>query len=105
MLVICTVLAAAIVGGIAYQSGRNSLRTGAINRLVEIRESQKRALDAQVTDLRNALVTYTHGAMTQNALREFVAGFDQLANAQITPQMTKAIADYYAFFAAETETR
>ncbi len=103
MLVICTVLAAAIVGGIAYQSGRNSLRTAAVNRLVEIRESQKRSLDAQLTDLRSALVTYTHGTMTQNALREFTSGFDQLANAQITPQMTKAIADYYAFFAAETE--
>jgi class 3 adenylate cyclase len=103
MLVICTVLAAAIVGGIAYQTGRNSLRTGAVNRLVEIRESQKRALDAQISDLRNALISYTHGSMTGNALREFTAGFDQLANAQITPEMTKAIADYYNFFAKETE--
>ncbi|MCW1959423.1 MAG: HAMP domain-containing protein [Mycobacterium sp.] len=103
MLVICTVLAAAIVGGIAYQTGRNSLRTGAITRLVEIRESQKRTLDTQVNDLRNALITYTHGTMTQNALREFTAGFDQLANAPVTPPMTKAIDEYYDFFAKETE--
>ncbi len=103
MLVICTVLAAAIVGGIAYQSGRNLLRNAAVNRLVEVREAQKRTLDAEVTDLRNALVTYTHGTMTQSALREFTSGFDQLANAQITPQMTKAISDYYDFFARETE--
>lgn len=103
MLVICTVLAAAIVGGIAYQSGRNSLRTAAVNRLVEIRESQKRALDAEVTVLRNALVTYTHGTMAQSALREFTSSFDQLANAQITPEMAKAISDYYGFFARETE--
>lgn len=103
MLVICTVLAAAIVGGIAYQTGRNSLRTGAVDRLVEIRESQKRALDTQITDLRNALVSYTNGISTADALRDFTAGFDQLANAPITPAMTKAITDYYDFFAKETE--
>lgn len=103
MLVLCTILAAAIVGGIAYQTGRNSLRVAAVNRLTEILEAQKRTVTEQVTDLRNALVTYTHGTMAQEALREFSAGFDQLANAQITPEMTKAIADYYNFFAKETE--
>jgi class 3 adenylate cyclase len=41
--------------------------------------------------------------MTVDALRDFRAGFDQLANAQITPQMSKAVSDYYRFFAAETE--
>ena len=103
MLVVCTVLAAVIVGTIAYQTGRNSLRTGAINRLVEIRESQKRALDTQITDIRNALVTYTHGTMTENALREFVSGFDQLNNATVTPEMSKAITAYYDTFANDTE--
>lgn len=103
MLVLCTILATAVVGGIAYQTGRNSLRTSAVNRLVEIRESQKRSMAAQFTDLRNALVTYTHGDMTRTALRDFTAGFDQLTDAQITPDMTKAITDYYDYFAKETE--
>lgn len=103
MLVLCTVLAAAIVGGIAYQTGRNSLRSAAVNRLTEILESQRRTLTTQLTDLRNALVTYTHGTMAQGALRDFTAGFDQLANAQVTPEMSKAITDYYGFFAKETE--
>ena len=103
MLVLCTILATAVVGGIAYQTGRNSLRSSAVNRLVEIRESQKRSMAAQFTDLRNALVTYTHGDMTRTALRDFTAGFDQLTDAQITPDMTKAITDYYDYFAKETE--
>ncbi len=103
MLVLCSVLAAAIVGGIAYQTGRNSLRTAATTRLTEILESQKRTLTAQVTDLRSALITYTYGTMSQNALRDFSAGFDQLADATITPDMTKGIANYYDFFAKETE--
>lgn len=103
MLVLCTILSAAVVGGIAYQTGRNSLRAAAVTRLVEVREAQTRMLTEQLTDLRSALVTYTHGTMTQDALRDFRAGFDQLANAQITPQMSKAISDYYRFFAKETE--
>lgn len=103
MLVLCTILAAAVVGGIAYQTGRNSLREGAVNQLTEIRESQLRALVNEVTDLRNALVTYTHGATVQGALRDFTTGFDQLANAPTTPDQAKAIEDYYRIFAKETE--
>lgn len=103
MLVLCTILAAVVVGGIAFQTGRNSLRAAAFDGLTEVRESQKRALTAQLTDLKNALVTYTHGQMTQGALREFTAGFDQLSNATITPEMQKSIVDYYNFFANQTE--
>ena len=103
MLVLCTMLAAVIVGTIAYQTGRNSLRTSAIDRLVEIRESQTRTLTSQLDDLRSAMVTFTHGSTTQDALRDFTAGFDELTDAQVTPQMSKAITDYYGFFAKETE--
>lgn len=102
MLVTCTMLAAIVVGGIAFETGRNSLRTAAFNRLTEIREAQRRTMTTQLSDLKNALVTYTHGNMTQGALRDFSAGFDQLSNATITPDMQKAIADYYDFFAKET---
>lgn len=95
MLVLCTVLASVIVGAIAYKTGRDSLRTGAISRLTEIRESQKRSLEEQINDLRNALVIYSNGNTAQDALREFTAGFDQLANARISPEQSKMIDDYY----------
>ncbi len=103
MLVVCTVLAAAIVGGIAYQSGRNSLRAAAVNRLTEILESQRRALTSDVNDLRSALVTYTNGSTTRDALRDFTAAFDQLASAPITPEMDRAIRESYSAFAKQTE--
>ena len=103
MLALCTILAAVVVGGIAYQTGRNSLREGAFNRLTEIREAQRRELTTQLTDLKNALMTYTHGVMTQGALRDFSAAFDQLSTATVTPEMQKSIVDYYDYFAKETE--
>ena len=40
---VCTILAAAVVGGIAYQTGHHSLRVAAVNRLTEIMDSLKRA--------------------------------------------------------------
>lgn len=103
MLVLCAMLAAAVVGGIAFQTGRTSLREGAFNRLTEIREAQKTSMTAQLNDLKSALITYTHGVMTKGALQEFTAAFDQLSNATITPDMQKSIVDYYDFFAKETE--
>lgn len=103
MLVLCAILATGVVGGIAYKTGRDSLRAAAVTRLTEILESQRRNLTAYVTDIRSGLITYTYGESARNALRDFTAGFDQLADARITPEMSKAITDYYAYFAKETE--
>ena len=86
MLVACTVLAAAVVGAIAYKTGRDSLRAAAIDRLTELREAQTRALNDEIGALRNTLVTYTYAETVASALRDFTAGFDHLANATITGQ-------------------
>ena len=44
MLLLTSVLSAAVVGAIGYQSGRNSLRASVFERLTEIRQSQSRQL-------------------------------------------------------------
>ena len=104
MLVACTVLAAAIVGAIAYKTGRDSLRAAAIDRLTEIREAQTRALNDEIGALRNTVVTYTYAETVAGALRDFTAGFDQLANATITGQQNQQLVDYYInTFAKDTE--
>lgn len=96
MLVLCAILAAAAVGGIAYQVGRTSLRTAAFNRLTEVRESQFRALQGQITDLKDSLIIYTRGATTQGALQDFTAGFNQLATSPpLSPAQWGSIVDYY----------
>ncbi|MFN8033830.1 MAG: adenylate/guanylate cyclase domain-containing protein [Mycobacterium sp.] len=95
MMVLCTVLAATVIGGIAYQAGRSSLRTAVFNRLTELRESQLRALHGQVSDLKSSLIVYTHGSVTRDALEAFTAGFNQLANAPINPAQWQSIVDYY----------
>jgi class 3 adenylate cyclase len=95
MMVLCTVVAAAVVGFIAFQAGRTSMRNQVFSRLTEMRESQLRALTSEFKDLKNSLVIYSHGAVAATALQAFVAGFDQLANATIDPAQQQSIVDYY----------
>ncbi len=104
MMVLCTVLAATVVGGIAFQAGRTQLRNAVFNRLTEVRESQTRALRGQLEDLKSSLIIYTHGAVTRDALEAFSTGFNQLSNAQINPAQWQNIVDYYNnSFIKETE--
>src|SRR4029079_12901960 len=85
MLLVTSVLCAAVVGFVGYQSGRSSLRASVFDRLTEIRGSQTRQLEAQFSDLKNSLVIYTRGATTTEAVRAFTAGFDQLNDSTINP--------------------
>ncbi len=95
MLVLCTILAATVVGGIAFGVGRISLRTAVFNKLTETRESQARTLGIQLSDLRNSLLIYTRGATAGDALQAFATGFDQLAAAPVSPPQWQSIVDYY----------
>src|SRR5262249_55847318 len=95
MLLVTSVLSAAVVGAIGFHSGRYSIRAAEFDRLTEIRESQARALEAQFTDLRNSLLLYTRGSTATSAVEAFTAGFNQLNNATISPQQWQSVVDYY----------
>ena len=95
MMVMCTIVAATVVGVIGFQAGRNELRDSVFSRLTEVRESQSRSLQDQLTDLKNSMIIYTRGATTENALAAFSAGFNQLQNQPISPAQWQAITDYY----------
>lgn len=95
MLLVTSVLSAAVVGAIGYQSGRSSLRASVFDRLTEIRASQARQLEAQFFDLKNSLVVYTRGATANEAVRAFTAGFDLLNDSTIDPAQWQSIVDYY----------
>jgi class 3 adenylate cyclase len=105
MLLVTSILSAAVVGAIGYQSGRSSLRAAVFDALTEIRQSQTRQLQGQIADLQNSLVVFTRGSTATEAIEAFAAGFDQLNNATITPAQQQAIVDYYKkeFAPAEDE--
>jgi class 3 adenylate cyclase len=95
MLLTCSIMSVAVVGIIGYQTGRNGLRSVASERLTELRQAQKRAIETLFRDLTDSLVIYSHGSAAIDALRAFTAGFDQLGNATISPAQQQAIVRYY----------
>ncbi|MFN3007182.1 adenylate/guanylate cyclase domain-containing protein [Mycolicibacterium wolinskyi] len=95
MLLITSVLSAAVVGFIGYQSGRSSLRDSVFDRLTEVRSAQARQLESEFQFLRNSLIIYTRGTTATEAAEAFTAGFDQLGNATISPAQQKSITDWY----------
>ena len=95
MLLVTSILSAAVVGFIGYQSGRSSLRASVFDRLTEIRASQSRQLQAKFADLEDSLITYTRGATTTAAIQAFTSAFDQLHDATVSPAQSQSMIDYY----------
>jgi class 3 adenylate cyclase len=95
MLLVTSVLSAAVVGAIGYQSGRSSLRAAVFDQLTEIRSAQIRQLENGFSDLTNSLVIYTRGSTAVDAVQAFSSGFDQLNNATISPAQWQSIVGYY----------
>jgi class 3 adenylate cyclase len=96
LLLVCSILSAAVVGYIGYESGRTSLRASVFDRLTVVRESAARTMQAKISDLQNSLVLYARAPTTVAALEAFTAGFNQLSGATISPAQQQAVADYYA---------
>jgi class 3 adenylate cyclase len=96
MMVLCSMLASAVIGGIAFHAGRASIREAVFSRLTEVRGSQTRALTNQISDLRNSLIIYSKAGVALNALEAFSAGFNELNNARISDSQWQSITGYYA---------
>ncbi|MCT7661937.1 adenylate/guanylate cyclase domain-containing protein [Mycobacterium deserti] len=96
MLLLTSILSAAVVGAIGYQSGRSSLRASVFDRLTEIRGSQSRELEAKFSDLEESLIIYTRGVTANEAITAFTAGFDELNATTVDPGQWQSVVDYYA---------
>jgi class 3 adenylate cyclase len=105
MLLVSSIVSAAVVGLIGYESGRTSLRASVFDRLTQVRDSQSRQMQDKINDLRNSLIMYTRGSTTIDALGAFTAGFDQLATASINPAQQQQVFDHYNQFAKNTEQK
>ncbi|ORV54916.1 cyclase [Mycobacterium florentinum] len=94
-LLICSVFSVAVVGLIGALTGRSALRQVEAERLIELRESQNRQLDALFKQMTNSLVVYSGGFSVVQAMEAFTAGFNQLGNATISPAQQQSLVNYY----------
>ncbi|WP_262490892.1 adenylate/guanylate cyclase domain-containing protein [Mycobacterium simiae] len=95
-LLLCSIMSVAVVGLTGYVTGRNALQQVATERLLELRESHKRQLEAMFAELVNSLLVYSSGFSAVQAIEAFTAGFAQLATATISPAQQESIVNYYA---------
>jgi class 3 adenylate cyclase len=89
------ILGVAVIGLIGAVSGRNALRQVESERLIELRESQRRTVEALFRQVTNSLIVYSGGFSIVEATTALTAGFNQLANATINPAQQQALVNYY----------
>ena len=94
-LLLSSILGVGVIGAIGAVSGRSALREVESERLIELRESQKRAVEAQFREVTNSLIVYSGGFSINQATTALTESFAQLANAPITPAQQQALVNYY----------
>ena len=94
-MLLSSILGVGVIGLIGAMSGRNALREVESERLIELRESQKRAVEALFREVTNSLIVYSGGFSVNQATTALTAGFAQLANAPITPAQQQSLVNYY----------
>ncbi|MEB3983381.1 HAMP domain-containing protein [Mycobacterium sp. 663a-19] len=94
-LLLSSILGVAVIALIGAMSGRTALRQVESERLIELRESQKRAVEALFREVTNSLIVYSGGYTVNDATTALAAGFAQLGNATITPAQQQALVGYY----------
>lgn len=95
MLLVSSLASLAVIGAVTYVSGRRTLLPIAAERMTQLREGQKRAIEMLFADLSNSLAIYSRGLTAVEAVREFSVGFDQLADAPSDPGKQQALERYY----------
>jgi class 3 adenylate cyclase len=94
-LLVCSIASVAVVGLIGALTGRSALKQVESERLIELRESQKRQVESLFREVTNSLLVYSGGFSIVEAANALSAGFAQLANATITPAQQQALVNYY----------
>jgi hypothetical protein len=95
MLLVSSLASLAVIGVVEYVSGRHTLMPIAAERMTQLREGQKRAIEMLFADLSNSLAIYSRGYTADEAVQAFAAGFDQLADAPPDPGQQPALENFY----------
>jgi class 3 adenylate cyclase len=95
MLLVSSLASLAVICVIEYMSGRRVLLPAISQRMTELREGQKRAMEMLFADLTNSLIVYSSGSTAIEAAQAFTAGFDQLADAPIDPGQQQSLVTFY----------
>lgn len=95
MLLGVSLLSSLVVGAIGFASGRASLQAAAIDQLTTIRELRADELEHVMSGVQTGASLDSRNLSAQNASMAFNAGWDELANAALTPEQEAALTAFY----------
>jgi class 3 adenylate cyclase len=95
LLLVSSLASLGVICVVEYVSGRRALLPAAAERMISLRESQKRAVEMLFGDLTNSLIVYSSGSTVVEAVQAFTAGFDELGNATIDPAQQQSLVNFY----------
>lgn len=94
MLLLSSILSAAVVGFFAYRTGTNALREEAFERLTDVRQERTRAIQGYAERQKSSAILNSRGMAVQ-ALQEFAPAYRELQEEKITAAQKARIDDYY----------
>ncbi|HYB83268.1 MAG TPA: adenylate/guanylate cyclase domain-containing protein [Mycobacterium sp.] len=95
LLLVSSLASLAVICVVEFISARHALLPAESERMIQLREAQKRAMEMLFADLTNSLVVYSSGSTAVEAVQAFTDGFDQLANATIDPGQQQSLVNFY----------
>ena len=95
MLLLVSITSNVVVGILGYLNGNESLRTAAIDRVVEVRDSRAREIVRLFETIENSLLVHARGESIRGASAAFNAAFRELEDAELTSEQESTLNSYY----------
>jgi class 3 adenylate cyclase len=95
LLLVSSLASLAVICVVEFISARHALEPAESERMIQLREAQKRAMEMLFADLTNSLIVYSSGSTAVEAVQAFTAGFDQLADAPTDPGQQQSLVNFY----------
>jgi len=90
---ICSIFVTAYLG---YRSGESNLTDRVFSQLTSVRASKAYQINSYFKNIRNHIETLSEDFTVINALQEFTSAYNELENAEITPNFNKKISNFYS---------
>lgn len=95
MLLLVSITSNVVVGILGYLNGNESLRTAAIEKVVEVRDSRAREIARLFDTIENSLLVNARGESVVEASQAFDAAFRELHDITLTPEERAELDAYF----------
>ena len=95
MLLLVSITSNVVVGILGYLNGNESLRTAAIDKVVEVRDSRAREITRLFDTIENTLLVHSRGRSVVDASVAFNATFAELQDVELTDEERQQVEAYF----------